>query len=552
MENSPDSIAYTFSSHSEIIEKLTYKELFEDCSRLSLVIKNLTKEEDIVLIAVTPSLNYIRLIYACLLANRIFLPTSSLRSRHDIARIEFMLEKIPISLIIHDSKIDEIILKDHLNKTKAKLLSNILQMQPKAVDLAQTFRPTNTPIFLQTSSGTTRFPKAVMVQEEAIISCLQAMKDTLELSPNDIGVSWLPPFHDMGLIGTIFLPLYANFPIHLSSPKSFLLNPLQWLKAITQHKATITAAPNLAYDLCSYKFQRDYCSSLDLSSLRLAINSSEMIRAQTLCKFYEKFKEHGFRWESFTPAYGLAEATLMVACKNIKSPPYIQSFLRDSLHKGKPIPCDEKNSDTIDLVSSGKMVHNMSCRIVDRYNLKPLAPYEIGEIWIKGNSLTLGYYKDIISTELNFNQQYADNNEKYLRTGDSGFVDDHGQLFITGRVKDIVKTSIGNIAAEEIEALIESEFFSDPSYRTAALLLDGQDKSEIVIVKEIKNTDDLEDLSLKLYTYVKMNMFLKIDKIVYVPRGSLPLTTSGKIKRHAALILLKNDLFEAYHSFIVN
>ncbi|WP_032112169.1 AMP-binding protein [Candidatus Paracaedibacter symbiosus] len=339
-----------------------------------------------------------------------------------------------------------------------------------------------------------------------------------------------------------------KFPTHLSSPKSFLRDPLQWLRNIAHHWATITAAPNLAYDLCRHRFQKDNNDSLDLSHLRIAINSSEMVRAQTLCRFYETFKITGFKWESFVPAYGLAEATLMVSCKDVKQAPYIQSFSRVSLHEGKLIPCDDKSVNTVDLVSSGKLLHNISCRIVDRYTLRPRLPYEIGEVWIKGKSLALGYYRDTVSTDLSFNQQFIGEEEQYLRTGDSGFVDDQGHLFIIGRIKDLVTVEGKDISAEEIEGLIEDTFAPDPTYRTAALLLEHQEKPEIVIVKEIQNASDLEALSLQVHTHIKEKLLLKIDRIIFVSRGSLPLTTSGKVKRHAAAILLKNDLLETIHT----
>lgn len=540
-ESTPDRLLYSFATKKTQDATLTYKQLWDQTTDLALTLKDLSNANDLILLTLKPSLSYIICIYACLLAGRPFLPTYPTRSSQDMARANSLIEKYNTSFVICDHA--ESISKTGYNCPAYKF-DDLLRLQSTQQILKSPDRHKNVPLFLQASSGTTRYPRAIMLNDACLLACLENMTQALSISDQDRGCSWLPPYHDMGLIGSIFLALYANFPVHFMSTSHFITNPLNWLNLITKHQATITAAPNMAYDICSTAHKKDPSSAIDLSSLRVAINSSEMIRSTTINTFCETFHPCGFKRSAFTSAYGLAEATLMVTCASTHQEPSIQSFSRSSIHTGVASPCAPNALDKVDIVSSGVCVPGMSFRIADWETQTPRQPYEIGEILVKGNSLTRGYHLDEDNTAETFIRPSFDGDYLYTRTGDSGFMDPEGRLFVIGRIKDSIKTKKGLIHAEEIEHAIDTRLKLDPNYRTASLLLHNPQKSEVIIVKETPRNFDIHKSSEIIHKTVNDKFAIQVDKIIFVNRGQVPRTTSGKIKRHATIILVKYDILD--------
>lgn len=544
----PHRLIYSFLDKNGAQQNVTYEELAASAQTLATALKELTREDEIILLSLKPSLSFIELVFGCILAGRTFMPTYPLLSQHDAARIEALINKIPVSLIVSDAS-----LENKIQTTAQTITVSELNQQAMRAHLSSfTDRQPSRPIFLQPSSGTTRLPKPIIVDNQALMACLGNMHHTLATSTADIGCSWLPPYHDMGLIGALFLPLYADFPVYLLKPSTFIIDPMSWIQTLSTVRATITAAPNIAYALCSARYDQNKHVDLDLSHLRVAINSAEMVRAKTLTRFYETYKPHGLQWQSLVPAYGLAEATLMVNSSDLNQGPLIRCFKQSSLWQGHAETCSAAEVDKVELVASGKPVRNMENLIVDRDTFMPKQPFEIGEIWIKGNSLTKGYYNDNKLNELAYMVLDSDiETTKYFRTGDSGFIDDKGNLFVTGRIKDVIKTPQGQVAAEEIEELVDTTVRSDPLYASAALILNSQDKSELIILKEAAADTDFPQTATNIHNKLRQNLGIFSDSIIFLPQGQIPRTTSGKIKRHAAIVLFKYDLFEplAAHSF---
>lgn len=540
-EVTPDRLLYSFATKSPQDDSLTYKQLWEQATKLALTLKDLSSSNDLILITLKPSLNFIICIYACLLAGRPFLPTYPTRSTQDMARANSLIKKYNTSFVICDHA--ESISKSNYSCPAYKF-DDLLKIKSTQKILKIPNRQRSEPLFLQASSGTTRYPRAIMLNDSCLLACLENMTYALNISDHDRGCSWLPPYHDMGLIGSIFLALYANFPVHFMSTSHFITDPLNWLKLITKHRATITAAPNMAYDMCSTAYKKDPSLSIDLSSLRVAINSSEMIRSTTINNFCETFYSSGFKRNTFTSAYGLAEATLMVTCAPPDQAPTIQSFSRSSIHLGTAHPCSLDAMDKVDIVSSGVAVPGMSFEIVDWETHLPRKAYEIGEILVRGNSLTTGYHLDEDNTTETFIHPHFDEHSLHTRTGDSGFTDPEGHLFVIGRIKDYIKTHQGLVSAEEIEHAIDTSLKLDPNYRTASLLLHNQQKSEIIIVKETPRSFDFHKSSEIINKTVNDKFSIHLDKIIFVNRGQVPRTTSGKIKRHATIILVKYDILD--------
>ncbi len=537
---------YSFIDSKGTIQNLNYEELLLSSEKFARALSSMTRSQEAILLSLEPSLKFIEILFGCILAKRIFIPTYPMRSKHDIARIEALTKKYPVSLIITDRILEQ--------NGWSPLVSPIVSVSDLE-HIGFNENKHNSPmifdsdiIFFQPSSGTTRFPKAVMVTNDALISCLGNMQDALKLSSDDIGCSWLPPYHDMGLIGAILLPLFVNFPVYLMRPSNFIIDPINWLKIISKYKISVTAAPNLAYELCCSRYSCDLGDTIDLSHLRLAINSAEMIKSTTLHRFYNRFKDHGLRWEALSPAYGLAEATLMVSSKPCDEGPRIMTFSRDELRKGRA----KKNNldfptDKVELVSSGKAINKMDIKIVDRETQTLRKTYEIGEIWVRGNSITTGYFQDEESNNAVYvTPNFDSDSSVYVRTGDSGFLDDEGYVFVTGRIKDAIKTSNGLVFAEEIESLVDELLPVSPIYSSAALLLSDQEKTEIVILKEVPDSQFCKKYADLIQEHLRQYLTIRIDMVVFLPQGAIPRTTSGKIKRHAAIILMKYDLFEYY------
>lgn len=547
--NTPDRLVFSYINTRSGNINLSYRDLWEQSYRLALVLQKLTKENEVILVTIKPSIHYIVTIFSCILAGRTFLPTYPTISKQDMERTDSLIKRYSIPLVIDDSTAEEWEGQFSCLSYTIEELYRMGQSISGGIKLENT--PLANPLFLQASSGTTRYPKAIIIDNECLIAGLSNMKEALSVTDQDIGCSWLPPYHDMGLIGCIFLAVYGNFPVHFMSSSSFILDPLSWLKLIDQLKVTITAAPNLAYDLCAARFQTTPLQGLDLKSLRVAINGSEMIRAKTINKFSQVFQQSGFNRRMFRCAYGLAEATLMVTCNPLNSEPHIQSFLQTSLHQGVCIPCSADDQNAIQLVSSGSVVPNMICKIVDRNTQELRQAYEVGEIWVKGTSLTRGYYQDEEKTTENYVLAPFEEGEIYIRTGDSGFKDDQGQLFVIGRIKDLIKTPHGLVSAEEIEHVIDDLLSLDPSYRTTAIIIENQLISEIIIIKEVPKNKDFTNDTQRIYEYLKKLLSVRISKVIYARRGQIPRTKSGKTKRHAAIILLKYDLLDIFDTQVI-
>ena len=263
----------------------------------------------------------------------------------------------------------------------------------------------------------------------------------VQRTPDSQGVIWLPPYHDMGLIGGILEGVYAGFPIALMAPLAFLQRPRRWLEAITRTRATISGGPNFAYDLCVDRIPSSERADLDLSSWRVAFNGSEPVRAETLRRFSAAFGPHGFRRTAFYPCYGLAEATLMVAGGRASQPPLVRQLEDDRC-----------------AVGCGRTIDDQQVVIVEPTSRTPCATGQPGEIWVRGPSVAAGYWRQPALTDSVFKAHLSPPSAAaYLRTGDLGFVDADGEIFITGRLKAVLVVGGRKIQAEDIEAILTEE-----------------------------------------------------------------------------------------------
>jgi len=389
--------------------------------------------------------------------------------------------------------------------------------------------------FLQYTSGSTGSPKGVMISHGNMLANLQMITYAFDLSWKSRGLSWLPAYHDMGLIGGLLAPLYTSCFCVFMSPMAFLQKPIRWLKAISNYSITISGGPNFAYDLCSQQITEEQMEGLDLSRWRLAYNGAEPIRSSTLSDFSRKFEEVGFNSQVFYPCYGMAETTLIVTGKVATEKPTLKSFDNDSLHEHRVVPVSPDARGARTLVGCGQVFPNEDVAIVDSQTYKRLPSGEVGEIWVNSPSVGRGYWDKPALSQQTFEAKLADSQTgPYLRTGDLGFIQGD-DLFVTGRLKDLIIIRGVNRYPQDIELTVErsSKRLQNGAVGCFAVDIDGRERLVVVAEVERKRREDWSDVIQAIRHDVTAEHDVPPDGIVLVRFGSIPKTSSGKIQRHA-------------------
>ena len=389
--------------------------------------------------------------------------------------------------------------------------------------------------FLQYTSGSTGTPKGVMLSHKNLVYNCAMILHSFELTRSGMGLFWLPSYHDMGLVGGILQPIFVGRPNVLMSPMSFLQRPVRWLQAISRTRATISGGPNFAYDLCVRKITPEQRAKLDLSSWGIAFNGAEPVRAETLERFSDMFEPCGFRREAFYPCYGLAEATLLVSGGLKANAPVVRTFDAKSIDNGdvQLVPATDHNARR--LVGSGQAFLDQKILIVNPEKRTRCQDGDVGEIWVSGLSIAQGYWRRREENEHTFGARLADSGEgPYLRTGDLGFFQD-GELFVAGRLKDLIIIHGLNHYPHDIELTVEK---CHPAIRPscgAALSVEIDDEARLVIIYEIDRhqSGEVNEVIEAIRRDVSREHELPVDSIRLIRSNSIPKTSSGKIQRHA-------------------
>jgi acyl transferase domain-containing protein/acyl-CoA synthetase (AMP-forming)/AMP-acid ligase II/acyl carrier protein len=403
--------------------------------------------------------------------------------------------------------------------------------------------------YLQYSSGSTGSPKGVMVRHANVMNNLAFLQQRCEQSSETIEVSWLPPYHDLGLVGGILLPVYAGFKSILMSPVSFAQNPVRWLRAITDYEATTSGGPNFAYGLCTRRIRTEERQGLDLSHWTLAFNGAETVHADTIEKFTSAFAPYGFRREAFYPGYGLAEATLLVSGGQKSAGPVIRSFKTSALAKRQIIEALGQEDGVSRLVGCGHSAEDQQIIIVNPERFSACKSDEVGEICVAGPSVTDGYWQRANETKLSFvaglNVNEQTSKLRFLRTGDLGFIH-RGELFIVGRLKDLIIIHGRNYYPSDIEDTIMRSCPIGADRRVAAFSAEVSGEEKLVVAIEIVRNSDRASVD-RLYQTVHENVAqtygIQVYKIVCVKKGQIPRTTSGKLRRQACAEVLLSPNF---------
>lgn len=388
--------------------------------------------------------------------------------------------------------------------------------------------------FLQFTSGSTSAPKGVMVRHANAIANARALRAAFQLQPHDKLVSWLPMYHDMGLIGSAITPLVCGGEGVLMSPLTFLRRPIRWLSAISEHRATIGVAPDFAYALCARRITPEQREGLDLSRWRVALTGAEPVRPATLDDFARAFADCGFRRQAFAPSYGLAESTLMVTAADGEERPVIGSFDQRSLEHGvaKRVPPTAARGRSI--VSCGRPLGVDALLVVDPSSQRPLPEDRIGEIWVAGRSVAAGYWRQPdVTREVFGARPRGDGGPRFLRTGDLGFLHE-GQLYVTGRLKDLIVIHGRNFAPQDVEAAVEQRCRGLRPGFGAAFSVEADGEERLVVVYELEDGDARPGwLEEDVRDAVAREFGLGTHAVVLIPPDAIPRTTSGKIRRRA-------------------
>jgi acyl-CoA synthetase (AMP-forming)/AMP-acid ligase II len=390
--------------------------------------------------------------------------------------------------------------------------------------------------FIQYTSGSTAAPKGVALTHANLLHNLGLITREFDLREGSATVSWLPPYHDLGLIGQVLTPLHRGMRAYLMPPEAFLIRPIRWLAAISRSGAELAGGPNFAYDLCARKVSAAERDTLDLSNWRVAYDAAEPVRAETLERFASAFAPCGFQRRAFYPCYGMAEATLVVSCSDPRGLPVVRSFEKQALEAGRAVSAAGGESSR-SLVGCGRSAPDQRIVIVDPATRRPCAPAEVGEIWVSGPSVAGRYWGQPEATEETFHARLADRDEgPFLRTGDLGFLID-GELFVTGRLKDLIIIRGRNHHPEDIEVTVGQ---SHPDLRPGcgtAFGVEHQGEERLVVIQEARAGREslaTEFVFDAIRDAVARDHGLVLHGIVLVPPGTVPKTSSGKVRRRAS------------------
>ncbi|PYQ61978.1 MAG: hypothetical protein DMF53_14145, partial [Acidobacteria bacterium] len=481
---------YTFLLDGDETEaRMSWAELDLRARGLGAALQRLGAVGERALLLYPPGLDYIAAFFGCLYGGAAAVPAYPPRANRPSPRVRSILEDAAPRVILTTSAL-RAKLEDVLPVpagTEWLTTDDPLPPALGAGDLAELAGEWRDPgvgpstlAFLQYTSGSTAAPKGVMLSHANLLHNLGLIQACFAQTGRERTVLWLPPYHDMGLIGGILEPLYAGYPVTLMSPLAFLQQPVRWLRAISRTRATTSGGPNFAYDLCVHKVSAEQKRELDLSSWSLAFNGAEPVRPETLERFAAAFAPCGFRRAAFFPCYGLAEATLLVSAGRRQEGASVRAFAADEIERHRAAPADDGRALTACGRAADPRPGYPRIAIARPDSSEPCGPGEVGEIWVSAPSVAQGYWRRPEETERTFGARLAGGEGPFLRTGDLGFVAD-GELFVTGRLKDLIILRGRNHYPQDIELTVER---SHPALRPgcgAAFAVEREGEERLVV-----------------------------------------------------------------------
>lgn len=537
------SLAYTFLADGAAeAGSLTFALLDATARSCAGALLEVASPGDRALLVYEAGVDFVAAFCACLYAGLVAVPLpapEASRLKAGLFRLESVAKDCDARLLLGTSRTHEL-LRDH--RSAFSTLGNNFWIDTQQLSKKKDEKNLSPPeleslAYLQYTSGSTAVPKGVMVSHAGLVRHLACIQQALDYNERSVSVTWMPHFHDYGLIQGILLPLLNGTPTYMMSPFAFLKRPICWLDAISRYGGTHTEAANFAYRYCLRRIKPEQCGTLDLSSLRSAGNGGEPVHPQTSKEFFAAFASRGLREESLSPAYGLAEATLMVSTIPADQPAVVRRFDASALARGEVVLIQSAAPGGQEVVSCGFPLPHTDVAIVDLETSKRAGANRIGEIWVSSPGVALGYWRRQKESAEVFQACIAGETGKtYLRTGDLGFLHE-GQLYITGRAKDLIIIHGLNYYPQDIEWIVQQVHPALRADNGAAfsILVDGEEC--LCVVQELERAAyseaELDDILARLVEAAADSFGLLVHSAALIKRGSLLKTTSGKIQRNA-------------------
>jgi|CXWL01.1.fsa_nt_gi amino acid adenylation domain-containing protein/non-ribosomal peptide synthase protein (TIGR01720 family) len=536
--SSADQCAYTFLNDDGKDISITYGELDRRARMIGAWLQSRRLEGLRALLMFHPGLDFIAAYFGCIYAGVFAVPVYPLKRNRNAVRLQAVIEDArPAVGIVSGSLSDTVSAALSAVPTASGMQWVTLQQIARDGADADWRKPHvtgETVAFLQYTSGSTSLPKGVVVTHGNILHNQRLIREAFQTTSDDIVVGWLPPYHDMGLLGNILHPLYSGCRCVIMAPHAFLQRPAKWLEAISRFKGTISGGPNFAYDFCVERVSLEQRAQLELGSWRVAFNGAEPVRRETLDRFTETFSASGFQRRAFFPCYGLAEGTLMVSGGVPEAEPIVQAVRKDALELSQVVVSDGTEESSTCLVGCGRALLGQRLVIINPESLRECTVDEIGEIWVKGVSVAKGYWNRYEETSHTFHGYVKGTGEgPFLRTGDLGFLRG-GELFVAGRLKDLMIVRGRNYYPHDIEWIGGQAHEALRLGGGAAFTVEIGRQERPVIVYEVNRRGNWHwpDV-IETVRRAVAEEDLELAAVVLIKPGSLPRTTSGKVQRRS-------------------
>jgi acyl-CoA synthetase (AMP-forming)/AMP-acid ligase II len=549
-DRNANDLAFRFMGNGEVdgpITEWTFSEFYHQSAGVAEELVEQGLAGSSVLLAFPPGLDFVKAFYGCLLAGAraVPVPLPNPNSKNPLGRILNTARACDASTVLTDQGV----------AAMAETMVSGLPISLRAVsdrvatDWAGPRAELNEVAYLQFTSGSTGHPKGVAVKHVNAVSNVRLMGEMLRLNSTKPALVWAPHYHDLCLVGFVLGPVYYGYQSTLMSPMDFLLKPVRWLRAMSHYKIANTACPNFGYEYSARRIKPEECEGLDLSHWIVAGNGGEPVLQQTLEKFTKKFGPYGFRPQTFMPTYGMAESVLFVAgLKSLSQPPKVLRLSATDLEKHTVRVLADNEPGGRDFVSCGRPGSGHRVIAVDPVTLTPSKPDQIGELWVQGPSVPSGYWGLPEESAATFEGRLADTKEgPFLRTGDLGVVTD-GEVYLTGRIKDLIIIAGRNHYPSDIELTVQR---SGAPVRLGACVaisetVDGAE--ELVIIAEVDQRRLPADTQSEGPGAASLDEFwasaaktvrgavseghgLEVRSVVFVEPRSLEKTSSGKPRR---------------------
>ncbi len=556
-EKTPDALAYIYLIDGEDQQvSITFGELDRQARAFAATLQKISKPGDRALLLYPSSLDFVVAFMGCLYAGVISAPTTVPHLKRSTPRLKLMMDDAKASIACTTQPVyEKISLLVADNPEFSNIQWVISESVPKSAAI-EWKKPDIQPddiAFLQYTSGSTSAPKGVIITNFNLLRTVEDIVFGSDFDNQSTMVSWLPIFHDMGLVYGLLAPLYGGRPCYIMSPVSFLEKPVRWLRAMSKYHATHTAAPNFAFDVCTRKVPEEEKSSLDLSALKFVVNAAEPVRLETMQDFAVAFKKSRFRYEAFAPSYGLAEVTVKATSKKIDQVPSYCSLDVNEIEKNRISFVPDQDPNSYKVVGCGWSAIGADIQIVNSETSQLCAGNEIGEIWIQSDSVAKGYWQTPKASKVTFQAMIAGyDGGPFLRTGDMGFIHER-ELHITGRIKDMIIIQGKNYYPQDIELTVEKCHEAIRPSCGAAFAITENGAEKLIVVQEVKReyrkSDELAEVANKVRMAVAKNHGLRVNAISLIMPSTIEKTTSGKIQRSATRESFLNKSLEVLYEW---